>query len=105
MGFSWSRQGTAATVDPAAAVLSPASARPGLTEEQRAKLGSLLVEFYGYLKTNAPAHPGLAAAVQEMHSAVAAYQSGQAEDPYGPIKRVLHAIESARLTDPSIPRP
>lgn len=106
MAFNWNRQGTGAAVDPAAAVAPGSSAPPeGLTEEQRTQLASLLVGFYTFLKTNAPSHFGLSSAVAELHTAVAAYQSGQSEDPFGPVRSVLAAVETARRSDRGIPQP
>lgn len=105
MAFNWNRQSQSDAALNLADATSISALQSGVTDEQRAQVASLLVEFYTYLKSNAPSHPGLASAVQQMHSAVAAYQSGQSEDPYGPIKRVYAAIEAERQIDPSIPQP
>jgi hypothetical protein len=104
MAFTWNRTITASVVDPAGAAIT-ASPLPDATEEQRKKLGPLLVDIYSYLKVNAPAHPALAPAIEAMHSAVAAYQSRQPGDPFAPIRNVLAVIEAQRSNDPSIPQP
>lgn len=107
MAFTWNRPNSSdQTVALAtAAVSAAAGGEPGVTEADREQLGSLLVGFYTYLKTNAPSFPELAPAVQEMHSAVAAYHSGQSQDPFGPIKKVHASIAAQRRNNPSIPKP
>jgi hypothetical protein len=108
MAFTWNRNVVAASAGPGAPVVGPASAPPGVAEasdEDRRKVAQLLVDFAGYLSTNAPLHESLAPALREMQTAVAAYVSRQPGDPFGPIKQVLATIEASRRTDPSIPQP
>jgi hypothetical protein len=72
---------------------------------QREKVGELLIKAFDYLQKNALTHLSLATAIEEMHSAVAAYDSRQTQDPFGPLQRVVRAIEAQRRIDSSIPRP
>lgn len=102
MTFTWIRDADQ-PFRPLAAGNAPAAV--GLSAEQRTKLATLLSQTFSYLRENAPAHPGLAAAIAEMHSAVAAYQAGESQDPFGPLRRVFSAIEAQRRLDPSIPKP
>lgn len=69
------------------------------------KVRDVLEKLFLYLQANAPSHPGLAASITEMHSAVAAYQSGRLNDPFGPARKVVQLIEQQRKLDPSLPKP
>ena len=112
MAVTWTRD---APVDPNAAAPpgiiappqfhSPQSPPTASTSAQREQIADLLRKLFAYLRDNAPAHQGLATAITEMHSAVAAYQSGQTENPFGPIQKVLQAIETQRKLDPTVPKP
>jgi hypothetical protein len=104
MSFAWNRTEAVAAgslVAPAAAA-APVAVAAAPTPQQ-AKAGALLGELYGYLRDNALAHPGLAAAIPVLSSAVAEFRTGQAADPVAGVRSVLAAIETARRADPSIP--
>lgn len=104
MTITFTRQGAAAP----AAVAAPAADAPALPaapDDQRAKVAEVLLRLFGYLKDNAPVHPGLAGAITEMHTAVAAYQANQPGDPYVPVRKVLAVIEAQRKLDATVPKP
>ncbi|MBO3085667.1 hypothetical protein [Cellulomonas fengjieae] len=101
MPFTWIRDAdsavhTSTTVAPAAAVVA---------DDQLLRAASVLPKMFAYLRDNAPNHPSLAPAIAETTTAVAAYQSGRADDVQAALRRALQAIEAERRTDPTIPQP
>lgn len=84
---------------------APPRTRSAPTDARREQVRDVLEKLFVYLRDNAPSHPGLATAIREMHSAVAGYQSGSSENPFGPVRKVLQAIEQQRKLDPSLPQP
>jgi len=104
MAFTWNRDLTPATVTPAGAPVGlPDPAGP--TDDERAKVAQILVDLFGYLRTNAPSHEALAPVFNAMNAAVAAYVSRQPGDPLEPVRLVLATIEAQRRLDPGIPQP
>lgn len=100
MPFTW-----APDADPNLNLSADSPPLAALSDDQRRHVKSLMEMAIRYLGDNAPAHPGLASAIEEMTSAVAAFRAGQTNDPYYPFRRVVQAIEAQRRTDPSIPKP
>lgn len=112
MSFSWNRNAAVrpnSLIAPRGDTVMPFGAGPGApaapSNAQRASVARFLVGLWEYLKENAPRHPQLAGALQEMQSAVAAYQADSSPDPWAPVKRVMQAIEVERQSNPSIPQP
>jgi hypothetical protein len=100
MPFSWVKD-----ADPSLNVFTDGAPGAALDDDQRRHVKSLMEMALAYLRDNAPTHPGLASAIDEMVQAVAVYQAGQTNDPYYPFRRVVQAIEKQRQIDPSIPKP
>jgi hypothetical protein len=104
MAFTWNRNEAPVTVAPAGAPISlPETTGP--TDDERAKVAQILVDLFGYLRTNAPSHEALAPVFKDMQAAVAAFASRQPGDPFAPIMQVLATIEAQRRVDPGIPEP
>jgi hypothetical protein len=74
-------------------------------DDLRRRAAAILPKMLVYLNEHAPSHPGLAPAIAEMNTAIAAYQSFRTGDLQASLQRVLQAIEAQRRLDPSIPQP
>ena len=68
-------------------------------------MAQILVDLFGYLRTNAPSHEALTPVFKDMQAAVAAFVSRQPGDPFAPVMQVLATIEAQRGLDPGIPEP
>lgn len=101
MAFTWVR-------DTDSLVHTSATVAPAPTPEDDDALrraAGILPRMFAYLRDNAPGHPTLAPAIEETDAAVAAYQSGRAQDVQAALRRALQVIETERRSDPSIPPP
>lgn len=117
MRYAWTRATEAGLVPASAAGPEGAtSVRPqgsspiGVIPAQRVEpsansaptVGAVLTRLYGYLEAQAPTHPRLADAFDELGSAIAALGAPTA-DPYAGARQVLATIQRVRAADPQIP--
>lgn len=98
MPYSWRRD------EPVLDMLSGGPNDATADDPARQREGELLKRLAVYLKAHAETHLGLAPAITEMHSAVAAYHARMSR-PYSSIRKVLAVIDAERKADPALPEP